>query len=157
MRHQTDHSGQDILRGSRRDGDQLGPVGAEIRARPDGRGSRKDLSRGNISKMIETLERPVITQFAVVSADVEPRTLPELFLKSVTDYDLPDALNYKKDGAWKPISSRQMIARSVNIALGLHSLGLRKGDRAAILAANSPEWTLADAGCQFAGVVDVPI
>ncbi|HMJ08700.1 MAG TPA: long-chain fatty acid--CoA ligase, partial [Pyrinomonadaceae bacterium] len=36
-------------------------------------------------------------------------------------------------------------------------LGLRSGDRAAILAPNSPEWTLADAGCQFAGVIDVPI
>ena len=35
--------------------------------------------------------------------------------------------------------------------------GLRKGDKAAILAANSPEWTLADAGCQFAGIIDVPI
>ncbi|MBV9241400.1 MAG: long-chain fatty acid--CoA ligase, partial [Acidobacteria bacterium] len=28
---------------------------------------------------------------------------------------------------------------------------------AAILASNSPEWTIADAGCQLAGVVDVPI
>jgi long-chain acyl-CoA synthetase len=50
-----------------------------------------------------------------------------------------------------------MIRRIENIAAGLYSLGLRKGDKAAILAANSPEWTFADAGCQFAGVVDVPI
>jgi long-chain acyl-CoA synthetase len=39
----------------------------------------------------------------------------------------------------------------------LYSLGLRKGDNAAILAANSPQWTFADAGCQFAGIIDVPI
>ncbi len=44
-----------------------------------------------------------------------------------------------------------------NVALGLYSLGLRKGDRAAILAANSPEWTIVDGGCQFAGIQDVPI
>ena len=87
----------------------------------------------------------------------EPQTLPELFLRSVTKYNLPDALNYKDAGTWKPISSAKMVERAENIALGLYSLGLRKGDRAAILAANSPEWTLADAGCQFAGVVDVPI
>ena len=87
----------------------------------------------------------------------EPKTLAELFLKSATEYDLPDALNYKKGGRWKSISSREMISRAENIALGLYSLGLRKGDRAAILAANSPEWTLADAGCQMAGVIDVPI
>ncbi len=87
----------------------------------------------------------------------EPSTLHELFLRSAAEYDLPDALNYKKDGEWQKISSKEMIERSELIALGLYSLGLRKGDRVAILAANSPEWTLTDAGCQFAGVVDVPI
>jgi long-chain acyl-CoA synthetase len=50
-----------------------------------------------------------------------------------------------------------MISRAENIALGLYSLGLKKGDRAALLAANSPEWTLTDAGCQFAGIIDAPI
>lgn len=87
----------------------------------------------------------------------EPATLPEVFLRSAIEFDLPDALNYKEDGEWKKISSRTMVERAENIALGLYSLGLRKGDRAAILGANSPKWTLADAGCQFAGVIDVPI
>lgn len=87
----------------------------------------------------------------------EPRTLPELFRRSVKEHDLPDALNYKQDGEWIAISSQELIRRSENVALGLYSLGLRKGDRAAILAPNSPEWTIADAGCQFAGIVDVPI
>mgnify|MGYP003380656319 CR=1 FL=1 len=86
-----------------------------------------------------------------------PATLPDLFLEAAREFNLPDALNYKKDGEWRAISSVEMIRRSENIALGLYSLGLRKGDRAAILAANSPEWTLTDAGCQFAGVIDVPI
>lgn len=87
----------------------------------------------------------------------DPKTLPELFLRSAAEFDLPNALNYKKDGEWKAISSAEMATRAENIALGLHSLGLRKGDRAAILAPNSPDWTLVDAGCQFAGVIDVPI
>lgn len=87
----------------------------------------------------------------------EPRTLAELFLIGSEKFELSDALSYKKDGEWKRISSVEMVSRIANIALGLYSLGLRKGDRAAILAANSPEWTLADAGCQFAGVPDVPI
>ena len=87
----------------------------------------------------------------------EPQTLAELFLQAVEKHQLNDALNYKKDGEWKHISSDEMISRIENIALGLYALGLRKGDRAAILAPNSPEWTLADAGCQFAGIIDVPI
>ncbi len=87
----------------------------------------------------------------------EPQTLSELFLRSLSEFDLQDALNYKKNGEWKMISSVEMIDRAEKIALGLYSLELRKGDRAAILAANSPEWTLADAGCQFAGIIDVPV
>lgn len=86
-----------------------------------------------------------------------PQTLADLFLRSVTEYNLPDALNYKAGNEWKAISSAEMVERAENIGLGLYSLGLRKGDRAAILAVNCPEWTLSDAGCQFAGVIDVPI
>src|SRR5687767_5276507 len=79
----------------------------------------------------------------------EPTTLPDLFRRAVEKTRLADALNYKEDGSWIPISSEQMLDRIENIALGLYTLGLRRGDRAAILAANSPNWTLTDAGCQF--------
>lgn len=103
----------------------------------------------------ERLENGVLSD-AAYFAD-HPPTLANLFLAAAEKFDLPDALNYKKDGEWRPIPSSEIIRRSENIALGMYSLGLRKGDRAAILAANSPEWTLADAGCQFAGFIDVPI
>ncbi len=86
-----------------------------------------------------------------------PATLADLFTQAANKYGRDDALNYKRDGEWLSISSSEIVERAENIALGLYSIGLRKGDRAAILAANSPEWTLSDAGCQFAGIVDVPI
>ncbi|MEP7147347.1 MAG: long-chain fatty acid--CoA ligase [Acidobacteriota bacterium] len=87
----------------------------------------------------------------------EPATIPDLFRQAVINNNLIDALNYKRGDEWRSISSNDMVARIENVACGLYSLGLRKGDKAAILAANSPEWTFADAGCQFAGIVDVPI
>jgi long-chain acyl-CoA synthetase len=87
----------------------------------------------------------------------EPTTLPELFLHATEKNRLDDALNFKRDGEWISITSEEMLSRIENIALGLYSHGLRKGDKVALLAANSPEWTLADAGCLFAGIVDVPI
>jgi len=87
----------------------------------------------------------------------EPQTLAELFLHAKKKYSRKDALNFKNDGKWVPISSDEMLARIQNIALGLYSLGLRNGEKAAILSSNSPEWTLVDAGCQFNGIVDVPI
>lgn len=87
----------------------------------------------------------------------EPITLAEIFYRAAKEKNRPDALNYKQNGSWKATSSDEMISRAENIALGLYGLGLRKGDRAAILSANNPEWTLTDAGCQFSGVIDVPI
>jgi long-chain acyl-CoA synthetase len=87
----------------------------------------------------------------------EPVTLAGLFARAAKDKNRADALNFKQNGEWKPISSAQMIERAENIALGLYSLGLRKGDKIALMSANCPEWTLTDAGCQFGGFVDVPI
>ncbi|HZH92410.1 MAG TPA: long-chain fatty acid--CoA ligase [Pyrinomonadaceae bacterium] len=87
----------------------------------------------------------------------EPTTLAEVFTHATSRHPKPDALNYKRDGEWRSISSADLIGRVRHIAYGLHALGIRRGERVAILSESSPEWTLTDAGCQFAGVVDVPI
>jgi long-chain acyl-CoA synthetase len=87
----------------------------------------------------------------------EPRTLVEMFERATRLHPKRDALNYKINDAWQAISSDEMMLRVRRIALGLYSLGARHGDRAALLSQNCPEWTLSDAGCQFAGVIDVPI
>ena len=87
----------------------------------------------------------------------EPQTLSELFVQAAAKHDRSDALTYKRGGEWQHISSKQLLERIRHLALGLYSLGLRKGDRLALLATNSPEWTLTDAACQFLGVLDVPI
>jgi long-chain acyl-CoA synthetase len=87
----------------------------------------------------------------------EPKTLIEMFERTIKVNNKRDALNYKRDGAWTSISSDEMIARARHIALGLYSLGIRYGDRVALLSENCPEWTLTDAGSLFAGAIDVPI
>jgi long-chain acyl-CoA synthetase len=87
----------------------------------------------------------------------EPRNLVEMFERTVSLHNKPDALNYKRDGEWRSISSDELLARARFVALGLYSLGIRRGDRVALLSENCPEWTLSDAGCLFAGVIDVPI
>ena len=87
----------------------------------------------------------------------EPSNLAELFFYASEKRPRKNALNFKKGGKWQSISSKEMQSRIENIALGLYSLGIKSGDRVAILASNSPGWTIADAGCQVAGVIDVPI
>src|SRR5439155_7561506 len=42
-------------------------------------------------------------------------------------------------------------------AIGLEELGVRAGDRVAILSENRPEWAVADYACLTAAMADVPI
>jgi len=87
----------------------------------------------------------------------EPSTVGELFIESAKRHPKPDAFNHKTDSGWVRISSDEAVKRAGHIALGLCLLGLNRADRAAIIANNSPEWTFIDAGCQIAGIIDVPI
>jgi long-chain acyl-CoA synthetase len=87
----------------------------------------------------------------------EPTTLAEVFEYVARVHPRPDTLNYKLNGRWNAISSDEMLRRARHIAAGLYSLGVRRGDRVAILSESRPEWTLTDAGCMFATAIDVPI
>ena len=87
----------------------------------------------------------------------EPVTLVDVFIQVARVHKRSDTLNYKRDGRWIPISSDEMLARAKRIAAGLHAIGLHRGDRIALLSESRVEWTLTDAGCIFAGVIDVPI
>jgi long-chain acyl-CoA synthetase len=97
-----------------------------------------------------------VVRRAQLSPD-EPTTLVEVFERALRVHARPDALNYKRDGEWHSISSEEFMERVRRVALGLYALGLRRGMRAAILSESSPEWVMADAGCQIAGIVNVPL
>ena len=60
-------------------------------------------------------------------------------------------------GTWASISHQTIRTQVRRVALGLRALGIRKGDRVAILSENRPEWLYADYGCLTAGVTDVPV
>lgn len=87
----------------------------------------------------------------------EPRTLIDVFTRAVRNHNRPDALNYKSGGRWVSLSSAEMLARAKHIAAGLHAIGIRHGDRVALLSDSRVEWTLTDAGCLFTSAIDVPI
>lgn len=89
--------------------------------------------------------------------DDQPRTLVEMFEHSARLHDRPDLFNYKQNGAWHTISSSEFMARARRVALGLHTLGLSRDERVALLSGNCPAWTIADAGALLAGVINVPI
>jgi len=69
----------------------------------------------------------------------------------------PDALQYKDDGGWRPITGLDAISRIRKIALGLSSLGVKAGDKIAIISENRPEWSLTDLAILSLRAVNVPI
>ncbi|MFN2563963.1 MAG: long-chain fatty acid--CoA ligase [Gemmatimonadaceae bacterium] len=86
-----------------------------------------------------------------------PGTLTKLFFEACEQYDKPDALQFKIDGAYRPISHRTLLERVRRAALGLQELGVRSGDRVGLLSENRPEWAIADYACLTACMADVPI
>jgi long-chain acyl-CoA synthetase len=86
-----------------------------------------------------------------------PDTLNRLFFDAVQRFDKPDALQVKVGGKYEPISHRTLAERVRRTALGLQALGVRPGDRVAILSENRPEWAIADYACLTSALADVPI
>jgi long-chain acyl-CoA synthetase len=86
-----------------------------------------------------------------------PGTLNKIFVDAVTTYRKPDALQVKRNGKYEPISHDTLAERVRRTALGLEEIGVRAGDRVAILSENRPEWAIADYACLMMGVADVPI
>ncbi len=87
-----------------------------------------------------------------------PETLTQLFFNAIDRFSSKRAaLRYKKDGAWHDITHHELGRRVHHAALGLMELGIRPGDRVAIMAENQPEWALADFAILTARCADVPI
>lgn len=107
--------------------------------------------------MLERVEQLKFVEQRVPLSPDEPTTLVEVYERVARDHSKPDTLNFKRDGAWHSISANEMLERARHIALGLYSLGVRKGDRVALVSESRVEWTLADQGGIFAGAIVVPI
>ena len=84
-------------------------------------------------------------------------SVPGLILGAVSHHNKEDALNYRADGKWHNIPAAAFVERVKNVALGLSGLGVRPGDRIALLSENRPEWSIADLAILSLGAINVPI
>ena len=102
---------------------------------------------------------------SVASAKIEgeeqtsqsPASLPKLCLTATLKHGKSDALNQKVDGEWIHISATTFVERVRHVALGLAQLGIKRGDRLALLSENRPEWSIVDLAILSLGAVNVPI
>lgn len=87
----------------------------------------------------------------------EPTSVPALCLNAALKHAKADALNHKVGDQWVNIAADEVVERVRNVALGLAEMGIKPGDRVALLSENRPEWSIVDLAILSLGAVNVPI
>jgi long-chain acyl-CoA synthetase len=87
----------------------------------------------------------------------KPQTLVELLKHSVEAEPDKEVLRFKQDKVWTGMTARRLLERVRNVALGLYRLGIRRGDRIAVLAESGPLWSITDYAVLSNGAVNIPI
>ncbi|CAN5602765.1 AMP-dependent synthetase/ligase [soil metagenome] len=93
----------------------------------------------------------------IIGFETLPQTLPHYCIESFRRHRKPDALSYKLGEVWKHISGEEVIEKIKHLALGLADLGVKAGDKIAIISENRPEWSLTDLAILSLRAVNVPI
>lgn len=86
-----------------------------------------------------------------------PTTIPQAFKKVVASYGDRVAMRKKKYGLWHDISWNTYEEKVRYVGSALISMGFEKGDRAAIIGDNCPEWVFTAVGIQCIGGVAVGV
>ena len=89
--------------------------------------------------------------------DALPQTVPHFCIESFRRNIKKDALAYKIGDVWTYLTGTEVIERIRRIALGLSNLGVKAGDRIAIISENRPEWSLTDLAILSLRAIVVPI
>ncbi|MEL7446126.1 MAG: AMP-dependent synthetase/ligase, partial [Pseudomonadota bacterium] len=82
--------------------------------------------------------------------------LVELFLKRADEKGDAPFLGRKRDGEWVTQSWRETAEQVCLLAENLRRIGLKEGDRVALVSENRPEWCISDLAVMAAGCITVP-
>ncbi len=85
------------------------------------------------------------------------QTVPSLLDEACFRHPNSHALNQWKQGNWQSLSNQEFRTATQELALGLLSLQLNKGERIALLMHSDINFCIADMGSLLAGLVNVPI
>jgi len=89
-----------------------------------------------------------------VSASVS--TVPRMLLHVAEKCRKPDAFKVK-GSEWVNVSTEEFLLRVEELSLALMGLGVKPGDRIAIMSENRLEWAIADYAVLSVGAITVPI
>ncbi len=89
---------------------------------------------------------------------MEVRRLFDVLHYQKSKYPQQVALASMKNGEWWKISTDELITLSNNMSLGLLKLGIKKGDKVAVVtSANRVEWNICDQAIGQIGAINVPL
>ncbi len=87
-----------------------------------------------------------------------PARLFDLVPRFIEKYGYKDNLFAGKvNGQWVKYSGQKFYEITNSISYGLLKIGVKKGDRIALVATNSPEWNMIDFAIQQVGAICIPI
>ena len=86
-----------------------------------------------------------------------PQTIPHYCFESFARHNKRDALAFKVNDVWTYLNGIEVVERVKRIAMGLAALGVKAGDRVAIISENQPEWSFVDLAILSLRAVNVPI
>jgi long-chain acyl-CoA synthetase len=86
-----------------------------------------------------------------------PQTIPHYCFESFRRHNKRDALAFKIENVWNYLNGVEVVERVKRIAVGLAALGVKAGDRVAIISENRPEWSFVDLAILSLRAVNVPI
>jgi long-chain acyl-CoA synthetase len=93
----------------------------------------------------------------VLSPDLTLDTLPKLLLHNARAIAGRPAIRHKDLGIWQTWTWREMLDQVRALSIGLAELGLKRGDRFAIIGGNRPRLYWANCAGQALGAVPVPV
>ena len=86
----------------------------------------------------------------------EPKTLNDIYAVTAS-IDRPAIMKSKIGERWVDVTVPEFRETVRGVACALHEMGVKAGDRVAILAENRPEWTMSDFAILATGAVSVPV
>jgi long-chain acyl-CoA synthetase len=101
-----------------------------------------------------------VAQAMGVGADrvvAQARTIGRLWLDAVAAGRVTPAYLVERDGGWQPVSWDEAARTVDELANGLLSLGVRKGDAVAIVGQTTIEWALFDFALGLIGAIGAPV
>ena len=85
------------------------------------------------------------------------QTIPQFVCESLLRFKKEDAWNHRVKEVWEHLSYTEILEKLKKITLGLADIGVKEGDRVAIISENRPEWSFADLAILSLRGVNVPI